>query len=240
MTWRAFVCPPGTLGGDADMMLGRLAAALARGVMASSQKGPRKYYAVRSGHNPGVYRSWAECEEQVCDTGGAHRRWNVLPGALLSLGPDHFVIPAPSLAQVKGVSGAIHKSFATRAAAEAFVKGQEPRSVSRKAAGTGKTSGAAAGPAPKRRRSSTTTASGDDDEAFVLRFDGGARGNPGPSGSGALVLLPGGLQVVARTRRFLGTYSTNNEAEYDALITGLKLASKLRPPVRSLREEGGT
>lgn len=30
-----------------------------------------KYYAVKKGRNPGIYRSWAECEEQVSGFRGA-------------------------------------------------------------------------------------------------------------------------------------------------------------------------
>ena len=56
----------------------------------------------------------------------------------------------------------------------------------------------------------------------TLYADGGARGNPGPAGSGA-VLIDGRGKVIAECRRFLG-HATNNVAEYTALVMGLEEA----------------
>jgi probable phosphoglycerate mutase len=56
----------------------------------------------------------------------------------------------------------------------------------------------------------------------TLYADGGARGNPGPAGSGA-VLLDENDKVIAEVMRSLGT-ATNNVAEYTALIIGLEEA----------------
>jgi len=55
--------------------------------------------------------------------------------------------------------------------------------------------------------------------------DGAARGNPGPAGAGAVVLGPDGT-VLAQRGRFLGT-ATNNVAEYQGLLLGLKAAQEL-------------
>ena len=52
--------------------------------------------------------------------------------------------------------------------------------------------------------------------------DGGARGNPGPAGSGAVLLDENGT-VIAELMRSLG-HATNNVAEYTALIIGLEEA----------------
>jgi probable phosphoglycerate mutase len=57
---------------------------------------------------------------------------------------------------------------------------------------------------------------------FVLRTDGGARGNPGPAGIGFVIEDPGGV-VVARRGEGIG-WATNNVAEYRALIAGLEAA----------------
>lgn len=57
-----------------------------------------------------------------------------------------------------------------------------------------------------------------------LFTDGGARGNPGPAGFGAILFDENDLLL-----GFDGGYSshaTNNYAEYSALIVGLKLAQK--------------
>jgi ribonuclease HI len=58
-----------------------------------------------------------------------------------------------------------------------------------------------------------------------LYSDGAARGNPGPSGAGAVLIEPGG-QVVAKLGKYLGTH-TNNYAEYMGLLIGLKHAKSL-------------
>ena len=58
-----------------------------------------------------------------------------------------------------------------------------------------------------------------------LFTDGAARGNPGPSGAGAVLVEPGG-QVVARLGKYLGV-QTNNHAEYTALLLGLQHARTL-------------
>lgn len=55
----------------------------------------------------------------------------------------------------------------------------------------------------------------------VLRFDGASRGNPGPAATG-WVIKKGG-KTVAKGGSTIGE-ATNNEAEYGALIEGLKVA----------------
>lgn len=51
--------------------------------------------------------------------------------------------------------------------------------------------------------------------------DGGARGNPGPAGAGAVVYQ--GKEEVVLVSEFLG-FQTNNWAEYEALIRALEAA----------------
>jgi probable phosphoglycerate mutase len=57
---------------------------------------------------------------------------------------------------------------------------------------------------------------------FTAHCDGGSRGNPGPSGFGAVIEDPQG-QTVARLSEFLGR-QTNNYAEYSGLLAVLKWA----------------
>jgi len=52
-----------------------------------------------------------------------------------------------------------------------------------------------------------------------LYTDGGARGNPGPAGIGVVIKNKGG-QTIKEIGKFIGN-TTNNEAEYRALIEGL-------------------
>jgi len=58
-----------------------------------------------------------------------------------------------------------------------------------------------------------------------LYIDGASRGNPGLSGAG-IVILDERNQVLAQLAHFLGE-ATNNVAEYQALIYGLKHAKLL-------------
>lgn len=60
--------------------------------------------------------------------------------------------------------------------------------------------------------------------------DGGARGNPGPAGIGVVVLdLDQGKEgdTLATVSKYLGE-ATNNQAEYQAVISGLTEAVKLK------------
>ncbi len=60
---------------------------------------------------------------------------------------------------------------------------------------------------------------------YDLFVDGGSRGNPGPSGGGAVIKDPSG-KVVKRLKKRLGL-GTNNRAEYMALIMALEAARGL-------------
>ncbi|NQU76166.1 MAG: ribonuclease HI family protein [Planctomycetes bacterium] len=66
--------------------------------------------------------------------------------------------------------------------------------------------------------------SGDAGRVFVLHTDGGARGNPGPAAA-AIVLTDGTGKTIHTAGRFLGR-STNNVAEYEAMVMGLEEASR--------------
>jgi ribonuclease HI len=59
----------------------------------------------------------------------------------------------------------------------------------------------------------------------MLWTDGGARGNPGPAGAGVMLKTAAG-EVLAAEGQFLG-HTTNNVAEYKALLLGLERALEL-------------
>lgn len=60
---------------------------------------------------------------------------------------------------------------------------------------------------------------------LTIYTDGGARGNPGPAGIGA-VILDEQESIVAEISEYIGQ-ATNNQAEYKALIAGLTKAKEL-------------
>ena len=65
-----------------------------------------------------------------------------------------------------------------------------------------------------------------------MHTDGGARGNPGPAGIG--VVIEEGGTVVEKISRYIGE-TTNNVAEYEALIAGLEaLVEKYKDSLRDM------
>jgi ribonuclease HI len=63
-------------------------------------------------------------------------------------------------------------------------------------------------------------------QKFYVHTDGGARGNPGPGAIGVAVKDKNG-KIVKEVGKFIGR-STNNEAEYKAVIEGLKTCQILK------------
>jgi len=66
---------------------------------------------------------------------------------------------------------------------------------------------------------------GGGDAFATLWTDGAARGNPGPAGAGVMLKTAAG-EVLAAEGRFLG-HTTNNVAEYRALLFGLERALEI-------------
>ncbi len=101
---------------------------------------------------------------------------------------------------VRGYPGARYKGFGTRVEAEAFVRGDE---------------------APvETGRARQAAASGAEDVTgrLIVYTDGGARGNPGPGGYGAVIVRPGGNEERSGGFR----YTTNNRMELMACISALE------------------
>jgi ribonuclease HI len=74
-------------------------------------------------------------------------------------------------------------------------------------------------------------------DEVVVYFDGGARGNPGPAAIGAVVVDPSSAppaRLAAVSQRIGET--TNNVAEYRALIAGLEAAAAT--PSRAVKVRG--
>jgi ribonuclease HI len=63
------------------------------------------------------------------------------------------------------------------------------------------------------------------DEKLIIYTDGGARGNPGPAGIGAVV-YSGEKRKITEISEFIGE-ATNNQAEYKAVLAALETAKQL-------------
>jgi len=64
------------------------------------------------------------------------------------------------------------------------------------------------------------------DIRVIVEADGGARGNPGPAGYGAVVREANSGEVLAESAEALGI-ATNNVAEYSGLLAGLRAAADI-------------
>jgi ribonuclease HI len=62
---------------------------------------------------------------------------------------------------------------------------------------------------------------------FKIYSDGASRGNPGNAGAGAIIFDSAG-NTIATVSKYLGT-TTNNQAEYIALLLALEKIATLKP-----------
>ena len=69
----------------------------------------------------------------------------------------------------------------------------------------------------------------------VAYTDGGARGNPGPAGAGAVVMNENG-EVLREAHKALGR-ATNNFAEYSAVLLALETLKKIIPVAKRKESE---
>ncbi len=61
-------------------------------------------------------------------------------------------------------------------------------------------------------------------KVYILKYDGGARGNPGRGASGSVIFEND--KIIDQSARYY-SYTTNNIAEYKGLLLGLQRAKKL-------------
>lgn len=69
--------------------------------------------------------------------------------------------------------------------------------------------------------------------ALIVETDGASRGNPGLAGAG-IIIRDGQGHAIETRHEFLGV-ATNNEAEYRALIEGLKAVARHNPASVTVR-----
>jgi Caulimovirus viroplasmin len=157
------------------------------------KSGAAKFYAVKCGLQPGIYRTWAECE--------AKARGCVRASARAPQGARSLSRRTPT-AQVKGVRNALHRSFTTLAAAEAYLSDGAPQAAQAgagaaepfKPAASSPTRGSAKRPRSDEPPSGKAARRGNhggsvlsracevqEEGTYVLQFDGGARYAPASS-----------------------------------------------------------
>lgn len=68
---------------------------------------------------------------------------------------------------------------------------------------------------------------------LIIEADGGSRGNPGRSGSGAVVIDGATGELLAEVGLF-GGIATNNVAEYKGMIAGVRRALEIDPTAELL------
>lgn len=140
--------------------------------------------------------------------------------------------------QVKGFSSAKFKSFPTQNEAEDFAHGKSdtiaPRESKLPAEQTKKRgiqqvnntrdpqAKTKAPPAAKHGAAHVQCS----DFRLEMYFDGGSRGNPGISGAGCVLRIIDGRdsRLAISMRKYVGDRATNNQAEYEGLLLGLKKA----------------
>ena len=64
--------------------------------------------------------------------------------------------------------------------------------------------------------------------SIVVEEDGGSRGNPGPAGSGAVLIDSASGAILAEIALFIGV-ATNNVAEYRAVLAAIEVANEIAP-----------
>jgi ribonuclease HI len=69
---------------------------------------------------------------------------------------------------------------------------------------------------------------------FVLCVDGASKGNPGPAGAGVVIMQK--REIMEELAQYLGEM-TNNQAEYRALIIGLKRLREIRAQSVEVRSD---
>ena len=67
-------------------------------------------------------------------------------------------------------------------------------------------------------------------QRITIEADGGSRGNPGPAGSGAVLMDSANGAILAEVALFIGV-ATNNVAEYRAVLSAIEVANEIAPGV---------
>ncbi|KXX77023.1 Ribonuclease H [Madurella mycetomatis] len=205
----------------------------------------QKYYAVRAGYKPGVYTSWAICQQQISGFKGAVFKSFLSyedasafaagrdPPSTANDKPDRFYGVAvgrkPGVytewtkvqEAIIGWKGPKYKKFETRAEAEAFVRTYGKTVTMPDVSGLDGEE-AEVPPAKKAKKAAKPTPSGAN--VLVVYTDGSSLGN-GRSGASAGVGVFFGVNDPRNiSERLEGPVQTNQRAELTAILRALEVA----------------
>jgi len=155
-------------------------------------KGGKHFYAVAIGRKTGIFPTWGDCKSQV----------HSFPKAKF-------------------------KKFKTIEDAQQFVDTNAASSTTKRSASPTQRSAASAYIEPDDKKKTKRLKRSNHNFEIQVNFDGGSRGNPGLAGAGASVVVDettpkSEIRRTVYIRTFVGTSSTNNEAEYEGLLSGLR------------------
>ena len=205
--------------------------------------GKPKFYGVARGRAPGVYATWDEARAQVDGIKGAvHKSFSTREEAARWVSARNPDISGTMMTGEARPSAGVQDRASARSPPTSPGKPRAPRSASSMGGARALSTSARDGGDPI---AAAEGANGKDDEArqndadaappptpladgsYTLYFDGASRGNPGPAGAGALIRRDADSRVVFEIAEYLGDDKTNNEAEYIALVGGLRKAAQL-------------
>ncbi|KAJ9153371.1 hypothetical protein P3X46_026818 [Hevea brasiliensis] len=197
------------------------------------------FFVVRKGDIVGVYKSFTECQAQagssICDPPVSVYKGYALPkdteGYLKSHGLQNALYTIRAADLKEDLFGTLvpcpFQQPASSKGETHLLDASKKRSQELLDVGTDRSASGLTDPLRKHARldsQSKAQALSSDRHSCVLEFDGASKGNPGPAGAGALLRTTDG-SLICRLREGLGT-TTNNVAEYRAMILGLKYALK--------------
>jgi ribonuclease HI len=206
--------------------------------------GKPKFYGVARGRAPGVYATWDEARAQVDGIKGAvHKSFSTREEAARWVSARNPDISGTMMTGEARPSAGVQDRASARSPPTSPGKPRAPRSASSMGGARALSTSARDGGDPI---AAAEGANGKEDEArqndadaappptapladgsYTLYFDGASRGNPGPAGAGALIRRDADSRVVFEIAEYLGDDKTNNEAEYIALVGGLRKAAQL-------------
>ena len=185
-------------------------------------KGKTKFYAVAAGRQPGIYSTWAECERQVKGFSGARFK------SFKTREEASAFVGSAGTQTTRGASTVAPRSDVSASAARTNNSGANQQSTSSVGKRSAASSRSSAPPAAKRpRKSANDNNANNNGIVITVYFDGGARGNPGVAGAGAVITSQINGEDTSRLikiRQYCGPNATNNVAEYTGLLLGLRTA----------------